>query len=103
MLHLETIEPDTLELLRNIQRDSVSEGLRLVGGTALALQIGHRNSVDLDFFGHLVVSGFELEQALRAYGTVSLTSRSRLVEVYSVRGIKVDFVEYAYPWLEDPD
>ena len=100
MLHLETVEPDTLELLRDIQRNSVFEGLRLVGGTALALQIGHRNSVDLDFFGYSTVSGFELEQALRAYGTVSLTSRSRLVEVYTVRGIKVDFVEYAYPWID---
>ena len=25
--------------------------LRLVGGTSLALQIGHRNSVDIDLFG----------------------------------------------------
>lgn len=27
--------------------------MRLVGGTALALQYGHRQSVDLDFFGDL--------------------------------------------------
>ncbi len=27
------------------------EGMRLVGGTSLALQYGHRRSVDLDFFG----------------------------------------------------
>lgn len=26
--------------------------MRLVGGTSLALQYGHRRSVDLDFFGH---------------------------------------------------
>jgi hypothetical protein len=29
----------------------VFSGMRLVGGTALALQYGHRESEDLDFFG----------------------------------------------------
>ena len=30
---------------------SLLQNSRLVGGTALALQLGHRNSIDLDFFG----------------------------------------------------
>ena len=100
MLCLETIEPDTLELLRAIQRDPVFSGTRLVGGTALALQLGHRKSVDLDFFGQLPVSGIELEQALLVFGPVALANRSRLVETYFVRDIKVDFVDYPYPWLD---
>lgn len=49
MLHIETIEPATLELLKKIQSIPEFQGTRLVGGTALALQIGHRQSVDLDF------------------------------------------------------
>lgn len=99
MLCLETIEPDTLELLSALQRDPVFAGALLVGGTALALQLGHRKSVDLDFFGHLPVSGNELEQTLLAFGPVALANRSRLVETYFVRGIKVDFVDFPYPWL----
>ena len=51
MLYYETIKPETLDLLRRIQKLGVYENTRLVGGTALALQIGHRVSVDLDFFG----------------------------------------------------
>jgi len=102
MLHFSTVEPDTLELLRQIQQDPAFQETLLVGGTALALQLGHRVSVDLDFFGHTSVSGLELEQLLRAHGPVALTRRSRLVEVYTVRGIKVDFVQYDYPWLEAP-
>ncbi len=100
MLCLETIEPDTLELLNALQRDPVFAGSRLVGGTALALQLGHRKSVDLDFFGQLPVSGIELEQALSVFGSVALANRSRLVETYFVRDIKVDFVDYPYPWLD---
>lgn len=51
MLHYETIEPHTLDLLKRIQARGEFAETRLVGGTALALQLGHRVSVDLDLFG----------------------------------------------------
>lgn len=44
MLHFETIEPATLELLRTLQDSTLLKDCRLVGGTSLALQIGHRKS-----------------------------------------------------------
>jgi hypothetical protein len=50
MLYFETVDLNTLELLRRIQSHSIFSGTRLVGGTALALQIGHRKSIDLDFY-----------------------------------------------------
>ena len=49
MLSLRTIEPHTLELLKALMQEPALCELRLVGGTALALQYGHRSSVDLDF------------------------------------------------------
>ena len=48
MLHTETVEPSTLDLLRRLQRLPDLTSTRLVGGTALALHLGHRKSVDLD-------------------------------------------------------
>ena len=60
MLHLSTVESTTLELLKKLQQLPVLCNTRLVGGTALALQLGHRKSVDLDFFGQINVdSRFE--------------------------------------------
>lgn len=53
MLHLQTILPDTLEFLKCLSAQPEMQGMRLVGGTALALQYGHRQSVDLDFLVHL--------------------------------------------------
>ena len=50
MLSYGTIEPHTLELLRQLSGHPLNSEMRLVGGTALALQYGHRKSVDLDFF-----------------------------------------------------
>ena len=51
MLHTETVEPSTLDLLKRLQRLPDLANTRLVGGTALALHLGHRKSVDLDMFG----------------------------------------------------
>ena len=48
MLLYQTIKPDTLELLRRLMAEPLFSQTRLVGGTALALQLGHRSSVDLD-------------------------------------------------------
>lgn len=101
MLYFETIEPKTLDLLRKIQGHPAFDATRLVGGTALALQIGHRQSIDLVFLGKLTCREYELEQQLREFGETQFVSRSKLIETYLVDGIKVDFVEYNYPWLED--
>jgi hypothetical protein len=48
MLYYETIDATTLELLKKLFEVPEFKGLRLAGGTSLALQIGHRKSIDLD-------------------------------------------------------
>ena len=48
MLSIQTVLPDTLELLRILMQQPLLKNMRLVGGTSLALQYGHRRSVDLD-------------------------------------------------------
>lgn len=53
MLSYRTIESHTLELLKALQSNEAIKQTRLVGGTALALQYGHRSSIDLDLFGHI--------------------------------------------------
>jgi len=50
MLHKETVEKGTLDLIKKLSQDEFLKDFTLVGGTALALQIGHRVSVDIDLF-----------------------------------------------------
>lgn len=50
MLQYAAVYPKTLELLRALMRLPVLDSFHLVGGTALALQFGHRLSIDLDLF-----------------------------------------------------
>ena len=52
MLHLETVEPRTLAVLKRLMSAPVLRDFSLVGGTALALRYGHRKSIDLDLFAH---------------------------------------------------
>lgn len=48
MLQYETIDASTLGLLKSLLQIPDFANLRLVGGTSLALQIGHRKSIDID-------------------------------------------------------
>jgi len=50
MLHEGCVSKKLLKLLRKLENESVFKDYFLVGGTALALQIGHRISVDIDLF-----------------------------------------------------
>ena len=50
MLQTATVAPGTLELLGRLQAEPLFHSTRLVGGTALSLQMGHRVSDDLDLF-----------------------------------------------------
>ena len=100
MLQLPTIETGTLELLKKLQELPLLDNTRLVGGTALALQIGHRKSIDLDFFGEFNFEIQELIDEIKEFAELTILSESKNIHVYSINGIKVDFVNYKYPWLD---
>ena len=102
MLYYETIHPDTLELLKKIQSLKLFADTRLVGGTALALQIGHRKSVDLDFFGHMDASLEEIAMEFSEFADVKPLSSSKAMRFLIVDGVKVDIVSYPYDWIDDP-
>ncbi len=101
MLQTQTIQPELLELLKKIMSSSIFNGFNLVGGTSLALQIGHRFSVDIDMFGKGEIDEFEFVDELSNFGKVTVLKKSKNVLILSVNGIKVDFVNYKYPLLEE--
>lgn len=75
----------------------------LVGGTAIALHLGHRRSVDLDWFtGERLSNPMRLAQALREEGTTDLVTEQ--IEPGTlhgrVQGVRVSLLEYRYPLLQ---
>ena len=103
MLHLQTILPDTLELLKRLSAQPEMKGMRLVGGTALALQYGHRQSVDLDFFGTPVINQDEMLGMVEKMGPYRLRNRTKNILQLIVNDIMVDIVDYSqYSWIDNP-
>ena len=101
MLYKQAVDNRTFNLLKEIQSIPELKEMRLVGGTSLALQIGHRISVDLDLFGSFD-SSIPLEMLFTNFNNVVKTGANRFMQFFEIDGVKVDFVNYSYPWLESP-
>ena len=65
------------------------------------MQLGHRKSVDLDFFGQINVDSQDLKEALRTLGTLTVLNDSKNIHIYVLNEVKIDIVNYTYPWLDD--
>jgi predicted nucleotidyltransferase component of viral defense system len=91
------ILPETLDLLRQIQKDSHFDDFFLVGGTALALQINHRLSIDLDFFTILPFDNQRLESYLTEKYAFNTDDVAQNTLKGFINSIKVDFLTHAYP------
>ena len=97
MLHEETIEKSTLELLNKLMGDGSFSNFVLVGGTALALQIGHRTSVDLDMFSSQPFNTEELADYLRTNYSFELDFISTNTVKGEINGVQVDCIAHQYP------
>ena len=99
MLRKETLEGTTFELLKSLMQDEMLKHFNLVGGTALALYMGHRKSIDLDFFSQPEFDIEKLEQHLiNSYGFYILdtTKHSDATLIGFINNIKIDFIRYNY-------
>ena len=100
MLHYETITPATRELLKRLMSDDRLQGFVLVGGTSLALQMGHRLSVDLDLFTDTDFN----EEVLRSYLEKAYGFRADFMERSTIKGeinnVQIDCIAHCYPWLK---
>lgn len=75
----------------------------LAGGTALALQIGHRISVDFDLFSSEEISKGLLSEIKRVFSSQKLAlsiSNPDELTVF-VNGIKISFIKYPFPIISD--
>ncbi len=100
MLHYTAVRPEVLELIKSIQANTIFQEMRLVGGTALALQIGHRVSVDIDLFGQMEADALAVSGFLNQMGRTIQVKKSANINIYVVNDIKVDIVNYPYSWIE---
>lgn len=72
----------------------------LAGGTALALQLGHRQSLDFDFFSDFNFNRLNLLRELGQYGDVMRFSETEGTLHCSLNGVKLSFFYYPHPTIE---
>ncbi len=101
-LHWETLTPEMRQVLAVFGRSRFGQRFYLAGGTALALQLGHRLSVDLDFFSPTedisAITSTLLTSMKEFAPTVADTAWGNLVLV--VNQVRVGFYGYGYDLLE---
>ena len=101
MLQTGTVEKSTLGLLKTLQSESLLASTRLVGGTALSLQIGHRVSEDLDLFTTEPFDSLRVQSLLiDKHGFIpSVIEEGTLIGFVS--GVKIDIIYHPFPWLDN--
>lgn len=100
--HLAAVTAKQLRVIDQLGNHLTSQRFYLAGGTALALQLGHRKSVDLDWF---VAQGLDtplaLAEKLQSQGIqANVTSIDEGTLHVRISGVRVSFLRYRYPLLE---
>lgn len=99
--HPEVLRSRQREVLPDLARAASQHGFYLGGGTAIALHLGHRHSVDFDWFRQpLVEEPLELARELQDEGIPFVTGWTRRSTLYgTVRGVRVSFFQFRYRLL----
>lgn len=97
--HRETITAATEATLIELRDADLLAGAYLAGGTGLALQFGHRLSLDLDFFVPELFDEDALVQRIQAISGFSLVAKAPHTLHATIRETKVSFLGYTYPVL----
>ncbi len=100
MLQTNTVNKHTLELLKQICTHQSFNDFFLVGGTALALQIGHRVSVDLDFFSTNDFDQIKLKEVLINEFDAQIIGLENNSITGVINGVMFDFITHQYKILK---
>jgi hypothetical protein len=99
-IHFKYLPPKARELLKKLSESARAHAFILAGGTGLALQIGHRISVDLDFFTQKIFSTEKLFQKFRRLGmNPKILEESEGSLTVTIDGTKVSVFRYPYPFI----
>ncbi|MBI4955401.1 MAG: nucleotidyl transferase AbiEii/AbiGii toxin family protein [Myxococcales bacterium] len=98
------LSPEQERALARLSRRRELGDFYLAGGSAIALALGHRRSLDLDFFS--LRSDVDLEPVARAaaesFERCEVVSRSDAALQLVCDGARLDFVRYPYALLDPP-
>jgi hypothetical protein len=98
--HMEVITAGAGDILRKLGSKNYMRPFYLAGGTALALDLGHGKSVDLDFFTGLTLDEEMLLSKVQLLPDFSLVAKDPQTLHCHIQNVKVSFIGYSYPILK---
>lgn len=111
MLYISAVRPpSTLDLLRQFMKNEKLNDFFLVGGTSLALQFGHRISVDLDLFTRKSFESDKIIESISHNLNVEIRKKQEknllILNVSNPSAkdslpVKVDFLKYPHPLIRN--
>lgn len=104
MLHLETVEPETLSLLKKLMSLPELNDFCLAVGTALSLKLGHRISVDLDLFSSKKFEVKTLTSVLNKFFNTNFSNEQVHADFAifcRIQNVKVDIIYYLHETISD--
>ncbi len=102
MLYKASVESGTLDLIKKLSAVEKFNQFNLVGGTALALQIGHRISEDIDLFRTRAFNVPEIAGYLKDKYKAEEIQTFKDGILSFIDKVKVDMFTHPYDWLSPP-
>lgn len=102
-MHTEILNQRQKDILPLLAEVLAGTDLYMAGGTALALHLGHRPSIDFDWFAPSIGKPEQLCQRLSP-GKLSFTvlSLSHETLYVTINDVQTSFIGYSYPLLRPP-
>jgi len=102
-LFFEVLDQKRLNILPRLEFLRRDYGFYLAGGTALALQIGHRKSIDFDFYTARDFDPKDLFQKFkRSFTRITSTHMAEGTLILFIDDVEFSFFRYEYPLLKPP-
>ena len=95
-LYLNILSNNQLSLFNEIATHSYITDYYLAGGTGLALQYSHRQSIDFDFFTYNDLSTTKIIQKLRTFGKFELQHEEENTVIGILNDVRISFITYKY-------
>ena len=100
-LKYEIMPAEQIGLYDKLKKEDWLKDFYLAGGTALALQIGHRRSIDFDFFTQETFRNENLEKYLSKTGQFQKLSEAKDTLYGILDDVRISFIKYDYPLIEE--
>lgn len=99
-MHPETLYPKTKQVLELIKDLPILSGFYLGGGTALSLHLGHRKSIDLDFFSDKFPKRDLILQEFQKFNPKIIQEAPGTLDLI-INDVKISLLEYKYPLIDN--